>query len=125
MLNDIEAVATIAVKDLAKAKDFYEGTLGLKPLPGDDKEVLTFACGNSKLFVYRSQHAGTNRATAATWLAGDRVDSLVRSLKGKGVNFEHYDMPGLKREGDIHVGGKMKAAWLKDPDGNILAIVGG
>jgi hypothetical protein len=49
----------------------------------------------------------------------------VRDLKAKGITFEHYDMPDMKREGDVHIGGDMKVAWVKDPDGNILNIVSG
>jgi hypothetical protein len=75
--------------------------------------------------VYRSKYAGTNQATAVTWVVGDEVENVVRALKTKGVKFEHYDMPGMKRTGDIHIGGKMKVAWFKDPDGNILNVVGG
>jgi hypothetical protein len=58
-----------------------------------------------------------------TWLVGDDVESVVRALTAKGVTFEHYDMPDMTREGDIHVSGDMKVAWFKDPDGNILNIV--
>jgi hypothetical protein len=58
-------------------------------------------------------------------VVGDDVEGVVRALKAKGVTFEHYDMPGMSREGDIHVGGNMKVAWFKDPDGNILNIVNG
>jgi hypothetical protein len=54
---------------------------------------------------------------------GDEIEGIVRELKSKGVAFEHYDMPGLKQKGDIHVAGDMKAAWFKDPDGNIVNIV--
>jgi hypothetical protein len=75
--------------------------------------------------VYRSENAGTNRATAVTWEVGKQVDKLVRELKAKGVAFEHYDMPGLKVEGDVHVGEGMRIAWFKDPDGNILSIASG
>ena len=57
-----------------------------------------------------------------TWAVED-VDAEVRALKAKGVTFEHYDMPGLKLEGDIHVAGPTKVAWFKDPDGNILNII--
>ena len=53
------------------------------------------------------------------------MERVVQALKAKGVTFEHYDMPGMTREGDVHVGGNMKAAWFKDPDGNILALVSG
>jgi hypothetical protein len=72
--------------------------------------------------VYRSEYAGTNQATAVTW-AVDDIEKEVKTLKTKGVKFEHYDMPGLKLEGDVHVNDHMKVAWFKDPDGNILNIV--
>jgi hypothetical protein len=72
--------------------------------------------------VYVSSFAGSNKATAATWVAGDQVDEIARDLKEKGVAFEHYDMPGMAREGDVHVAGGMRVAWFKDPDGNILAM---
>jgi catechol 2,3-dioxygenase-like lactoylglutathione lyase family enzyme len=122
MLANRDAVPNLAVKDLNVAKRFYEQTLGLKSVASDDTEVLTFQSGDSLLNVYRSEFAGTNKATAVTW-AVDDVPGEVKQLKSKGIQFEHYDMPGLKREGDVHVGGKMQVAWFKDPDGNILNIV--
>ena len=79
--------------------------------------------GNTTLNVYTSRYAGTNKATAVTWTVGDKIEETVRALKAKGVTFEHYDMPGMKVEGDIHIGGDMKVAWFKDPDGNILNVV--
>ncbi len=78
--------------------------------------------GKSTINVYRSQYAGTNKATAVTWTVGDELDDVVQTLKGKGVKFEHYDMPGMVRKGDVHVAGDMKVAWFKDPDGNILNV---
>ena len=71
--------------------------------------------------MYRSSFAGTNKATAVTWTVDD-IDDVVRTLKAKGVTFEHYDMPNTKHEGDVHVAGHMKVAWFKDPDGNILSV---
>ena len=121
MLGTNDAVATIAVKDTKAARNFYEKTLGFKP-ERSEEGVLVYGSGRSKLFVYQSDFAGTNKATAATWVLPD-VDGTVRDLKTKGVRFEHYDMPGMTRKGDVHVAGEMKAAWFKDPDGNILAIV--
>jgi hypothetical protein len=82
-----------------------------------------YATGASRLAVYRSQFAGTNQATAVTWNVGDDIDNVVRELKSKGVTFEHYDMPMMKREGDIHVGGQTRVAWFKDPDGNIHSLI--
>lgn len=123
MLANKDAVANIAVKNLPAARKFYEDTLGLKVVDTEGEEVVTFKSGNSRLLVYRSQYAGTNQATSATWGVGADLDSIVRTLRSKGVKFEHYEMPGIQREGDIHVGGGRKVAWFKDPDGNILCIV--
>jgi len=123
MLGSKDAVANIAVNNLQTARKFYEGTLGLKAVDAEGEELIVFKSGNSILYVYRSQYAGTNRATAVTWAVGNELEGIVRALKAKGVTFEHYDMPGMKHEGDIHVGGDMKIAWFKDPDGNILCLV--
>jgi len=125
LLGTKDATATVAVKDLKKAKEFYGGKLGLSADDTGQQEVLSYASGNSSILVYKSDHAGTNEATSVTWVVGDDFDSIVQALKTKGVAFEHYNLPGMKREGDVHVSGRMKAAWFKDPDGNILCIVNG
>jgi len=125
MLGDKEAIATIAVKDIAKAGKFYEHTLGLKPAPTGETGVLGYRSGNASVLVYVSQYAGTNQATAATWVVGDGIERIVQGLRAKGVVFEHYDLPGTTRKGDIHGTGNTRAAWFKDPDGNILALVSG
>jgi predicted enzyme related to lactoylglutathione lyase len=124
MLADKDAVATVAVKDLKAAKKFYGDTLGLKLTPVPEPEVLNYKSGNSTVLVYKSQFAGSNKATSVTWIVDD-VEGTVKDLKAKGVAFEHYDFPGMTRKGDIHIAGKSKAAWFKDPDGNILAVVSG
>ena len=125
MLGAKETMATVAVRDLGKARQFYEGTLGLRLTDQQEEEALTFQAGGTKLLVYRSQYAGSNKATASTWLIGNDMEKVVQSLKGKGVTFEHYNMPGMTLKGDIHVADGMKAAWFKDPDGNIHALVSG
>jgi catechol 2,3-dioxygenase-like lactoylglutathione lyase family enzyme len=123
MLGDKDAAANIAVKNLEVAKKFYEDTLGLTQVGNEGQELIVFSSGSSMINVYRSQYAGTNQATAVTWVVGEDVEGIVQTLKAKGVTFEHYDMPEMKRKGDIHVAGNMKVAWFKDPDGNILNIV--
>jgi catechol 2,3-dioxygenase-like lactoylglutathione lyase family enzyme len=125
MLKDHDAIATIAVKDLGRARQFYEDTLGLEVDAAEEMGVLTCKSGGSKLFVYESEYAGTNQATAATWVIDGDVQEVARALKAKGVAFEHYDFPDTTREGDVHVMGDIRAAWFKDPDGNILSIVNG
>jgi catechol 2,3-dioxygenase-like lactoylglutathione lyase family enzyme len=123
VLGAKEAMATVAVRDLEKARKFYEDTLGLRLADQQEQEALTYQAGNTKLLVYRSQYAGSNKATATTWLVGNDMEKVVQTLRGKGVAFEHYDLPGMTLKGDIHVAGGMKAAWFKDPDGNIHALV--
>jgi catechol 2,3-dioxygenase-like lactoylglutathione lyase family enzyme len=125
MLSDKEAIAMIAVKDLKAASRFYQDTLGLVPISTEGDEVITYRSGSSAINVYHSQYAGTNKATAVVWNVGDEIDAVVDRLKSKGVVFEHYDMPGLTVTGDVHVGGDMKVAWFKDPDGNILSVISG
>jgi catechol 2,3-dioxygenase-like lactoylglutathione lyase family enzyme len=122
MLRDTDAVATIAVKDLGAAAKFYEEKLGLSRAEAEDDEVVVFESGDSTINVYRSSFAGTNKATALTWMVDD-VDEVVRTLQGKGITFEHYDFPNTKLQGDVHVSGDTKVAWFKDPDGNILSVV--
>jgi catechol 2,3-dioxygenase-like lactoylglutathione lyase family enzyme len=125
MLDDKDAAANLAVKDLKAAKKFYEGTLGLKAVGREGEHLIAYRSGASTLLVYKSQYAGTNKATAVTWTVGKELESIVQALKAKGVAFEHYDIAGMTRKGDVHVADGMKAAWFKDPDGNILSIVSG
>ena len=122
LLREIDAVATLAVKDLDASARFYEGTLGLKRAGAEGDEAVMYVSGDTTINVYRSSFAGTNKATALTW-AVDDVEDVVRTLKAKGVKFEHYDLPEMRREGDVHVSGDIRVAWFKDPDGNILSVV--
>ncbi|HVI24636.1 MAG TPA: VOC family protein [Xanthomonadaceae bacterium] len=125
MLGTRNAAANLAVRDIAVARRFYEDTLGLQQVDAEGDDLIVFRSGDTLLNVYRSQFAGTNQATAVTWVVGDRLDDEVRALQDKGVRFEHYDMPGMTRDGDIHRCGDMRVAWFKDPDGNILNVVSG
>jgi catechol 2,3-dioxygenase-like lactoylglutathione lyase family enzyme len=122
MLGDIDAAANIAVKNLDAAKKFYEDTLGLKQVSTEGQELIVFRSGTSTIYVYESQYAGTNQATAITWVVGEDIENVIRRLKDKGVTFEHYDIPDMTRQGDVHVGGNMKVAWFKDLDGNLLNL---
>jgi len=123
MLSDKNAVANIAVKDLETAKRFYQDALGLQLIDSNTQEVIVFKSGNSMIIVYKSQYAGTNKATAMTWTVGDNIEEVVQALKAKGITFEHYNLPNITLEDDIHVYGEMKVAWFKDPDGNILNLI--
>jgi catechol 2,3-dioxygenase-like lactoylglutathione lyase family enzyme len=125
LLADADAIANLAVKDLAAARKFYEELLGFTKVDEEGGELIVYKSGRTVFNVYRSDYAGTNQATAMTWAVGDRVAEIAEALAAKGIKFEHYDFPGMRREGDVHVAGDMKVAWFKDPDGNILNIVSG
>ena len=123
MLNAKDAVATIAVRNIEIARQFYQDVVGLTLQPSvEEGDVLSFKSGNTNVIVYRSQYAGTNQATTATWDVDDDLDGVVAALKSKGVTFEHYDMPGVTLTGDVHATPNSRVAWFKDPDGNILAV---
>src|SRR5215207_9599576 len=99
MLDAKDAIATVAVKDLEAARQFYERKVGLQPTPEQQEGAASYKAGRGTLFVYPSQYAGTNKATAVTWTVGADLDSIVKKLKLKGVVFEHYDMPDTTLEG--------------------------
>jgi catechol 2,3-dioxygenase-like lactoylglutathione lyase family enzyme len=124
MLGKADATPMIAVKDLDRARKFYEDTLGLTAKEEMSGEVLTVKSGQTPITVYRSEFAGTNKATALTFDVDD-IDKEVRELKEKGIFFEKYDVEGLTPKGDIYEGEGMKTAWFKDPDGNILSLIEG
>ncbi|HKG72089.1 MAG TPA: VOC family protein [Nitrososphaeraceae archaeon] len=123
MLSTKNALANIAVKNLELSRKFYEDILGLEKIGSVGDEVVVYKCGNTAIIVYQSQYGGTNKATSATWVVEEDMESLIKELKSKGIQFEHYDMPNTTLKDDIHFDGDMKVAWFKDPDGNILNIV--
>jgi catechol 2,3-dioxygenase-like lactoylglutathione lyase family enzyme len=122
MLGKADATPMIAVKDIDRAKQFYSEKLGLEPTNETGGEFFMLKSGDTTLNVYKSEFAGTNKATLLTFDVDD-IDAEVRELKAKGISFEHYDLEGLKAEGDIYSGPGMKTAWFKDPDGNILSLI--
>ena len=125
MLGTTDPTPMIAVKDLDRARGFYEETLGLTTIDTLGEEVVSMKSGDTRIDVYRSEFAGTNKATALTFNVDD-IAGEVRDLKAKGVMFEHYDgMDGLTRNGDVYEAEGMKTAWFKDPDGNILSLIEG
>ena len=82
ILGDKDAVANIAVKSLKVAKKFYEDTLGLIQVGAEDEELIAFKSGNTTIYIYQSQNAGTNQATAVTWVVGEeiRLDILITAV---------------------------------------------
>lgn len=122
-LKDHRVGAVIAVSDLDRAKRFYQEQLGL--VPGEEEpEGVRYPCADGTgLFIYLSpEHAGRSPATVAGWFVDD-LDRTIDELTTRGVSFEHYDQPGIKTdERGVFDAGEFRAVWLKDPDGNTMAI---
>jgi catechol 2,3-dioxygenase-like lactoylglutathione lyase family enzyme len=114
-------VATIAVSDIERAKKFYGEVLGLKAVEESPAGIRYENASGAGLFVYPSQFAGTNKATYAGFDVED-IQVAVKELRDRRIVFEEYDMPGLKTVDGIAEMEGEKAAWFKDPDGNILSI---
>jgi len=118
---------TLAVKDMARARKFYEDILGYEPMMESEGNVAYQGASGTGLTLYQSDaNAGTNKATYASWKVGD-LDETMADLRGMGVEFEEYDMPGMKTKNGVmtmaYEGKTMKAAWFKDPDGNVLCVM--
>jgi catechol-2,3-dioxygenase len=124
MLKDAPIVPYIPASDVSRARAFYEQKVGLVP----HEEVaggVVYECGNkSWVFLYPTPNAGTSKASQLFWQVKD-VESEVAALKARGVRFEEYDMPGLKTVNGILDDGQNKAAWFKDTEGNIMALIEG
>jgi predicted enzyme related to lactoylglutathione lyase len=123
MLQDFPMYAYIPASDLARARQFYETKVGLRPKEVREGGVVYEFAGGTACFLYLSPNAGTSKASQAFWSVPD-VDALIVALKAKGVQFEDYpNEPGKRSaQGAITEGGA-KAAWFKDTEGNIMALI--
>ncbi|HWF44998.1 MAG TPA: VOC family protein [Candidatus Kapabacteria bacterium] len=122
MLQQSPMYAYVPVKDLSRARKFYEGTLGFRPMEENNGGVMYQSGNGTAFFLYPSGGAGTNQASTAFWKV-DNLDAEMSALRSKGVKFEDYDMPGVKTENGVAIGGGAKAAWFKDSEGNIMAVI--
>ena len=122
-LSDCTVEPALAVSDLDRARHFFEHQLGL--VPGDEEDqAVRYPCGHgTRIFIYLSpENAGKSPATLAGWSVDD-LDRTMNELASRGVVFEQYDQPGLKTdERGVFDGGTFTAAWIKDPDGNTMAL---
>ena len=126
MLSQYNPVATLPTADLTKARSFYEDTLGLTP-DRDDMGGVSYRCGDGMIFVYESQYAGTNKATAASFdVPASSFQDEVDELRARGVQFLTFDAEGIAwNDGVASMGTSIQGVWFTDPDGNILSIASG
>ena len=122
MLQRFPMYAYIPAKDVARAREFYEQKLGLELKHETAGGVIYEFAKGTACFLYPTPNAGTSQASQAFWQVED-IDREVGELKCRGVKFEEYDMPGMKSENSIYTGGGARAAWFKDSEGNILAVI--
>jgi catechol 2,3-dioxygenase-like lactoylglutathione lyase family enzyme len=124
-LSSSRVGAVVAVSDMARASEFYEGKLGLSASGDELDGGRTYLCGEmTAIHIFPSpSDAGTSGATVAAWFVEDVV-TLVDDLSAGGVVFERYDGPSVTTdEKGVAVLGESKAAWFKDPDGNVLGLL--
>lgn len=122
MLQKSPMYSYIPVKDIPRARKFYEEKVGLKPKEERAGGVVYEFGDHTACFMYATPNAGTSAASQAFWSVDD-VEREVAELKKRGVKFEHYDVPGMDTENSIATGGGAKAAWFKDTEGNIMALI--
>jgi catechol 2,3-dioxygenase-like lactoylglutathione lyase family enzyme len=122
MLTQAPLTTILPVKNMQRARDFYEQKLGLQPggLKPDGKFV--YQCGGGAVLALFPKEGGTKADHTAISFRVDKIETAIQELKAKGVVFEDYDFPGLKTENHVCVLGSEKAAWFKDPEGNYLCI---
>lgn len=120
MLKDSDTYATIPVSDIVQAKRFYSETLGLT-IDRDTEGGVMLRSGTTSLFVYPSRYKPGGH-TQMSWFVTD-IKAEVAGLKAKGIQFEHYDVPGLTMvDGIAQSGPGVQTAWFKDPFENLLGL---
>ena len=123
MLQKFPMFAYIPANDVARARQFYEGKLGFKPKEEVAGGVAYEFGANTACFLYpAAPSAGTSKASQAFWRVED-LEREMKELRSRGVKFENYDAPGMKTVDGVLIGGGAKAAWFKDTEGNIMALV--
>ena len=122
MLNEAHVHPTIPVTDLDKAREFYEGVLGLTPEQEVPGAVMYSAGKGSDFLVFLSAGPSNGNHTTMGFKVGD-IEKEVADLKAKGVEFLEYDLPGLKTVNSVAAAGPILSAWFRDPEGNILGVV--
>jgi predicted enzyme related to lactoylglutathione lyase len=121
MLQNAPMYSYVPAKDVARARKFYEETLGFKPREITAGGVVYEFGKGTACFLYPTSNAGTSAASQAFWQVED-IEREVAELVARGVKLEKYDMPGMDEKG-ISTAGGAKAAWFKDSEGNIMAVI--
>lgn len=123
MFADRRATAMLPAKDVERAVAWYADKLGLKPA-NQDEYGAGYELNGVSTYLYKSDYAGTAQHTLISFNTTNLHDDM-QAMRGKGVTFIDYDLPGLKTENGVATFGPVKNAWAKDSEGNILGFVEG
>ena len=122
MLQNFPMYSYIPAKDVARARRFYKEKIGLKEKEETAGGVVYEFANGTGCFLYPTPNAGTSKASQAFWQVQD-IERIVAELKKRGVRFESYDLPDMKVKDNVYTGGGARAAWFKDSEGNIMALI--
>ena len=120
-LTQTQVTCMLPVKDLARARRFYEQQLGLEAGDAKPDGKFVYHCGDTEIALFPKPEGTKAEHTALSFKVAD-IGRAVAELKGRGVRFADYDYPGLKTVEHVCVLGSEKAAWFEDPEGNILCL---
>ena len=115
------ATCILPVKDMDRARTFYDVALGMEPVGGKPDGKFVYRCGGTEIALFPKPE-GTKAEHTALSFKVDDIATAIAELKARGVRFADYDFPGLKTEHHVCVLGAEKAAWFEDTEGNILCL---
>ena len=116
-----QVTCMLPVKDMQRARRFYEGGLGLETLGAKPDGKFVYRCGGTEIALFPKPEGTKAQHTALSFQVTD-IKSAIATLSARGVVFADYDFPGLKTVNHVCVLGSEKAAWFEDPEGNILCL---
>ncbi|MDT1062362.1 hypothetical protein RM190_10855 [Paracoccus sp. CPCC 101403] len=120
-LESSQVTVMLPVRDLARARDFYERLLALPAGQARPDGKVVYRCGNTEIALFPRDEGTKAEHTALSFRVED-IRSSIDQLESRGVVFSDYDLPGFKTEGHVCVLGSEKAAWFNDTEGNILCL---
>lgn len=120
-LSSGDVTVMLPVKNLDRARRFYEDQLALPPGTEKPDGKVVYHCGGTEIALF-PREGGTKADHTALSFRVEDIGAAIAELEGRGVAFADYDLPGLKTEGHVCVLGAEKAAWFADPEGNILCL---
>jgi catechol 2,3-dioxygenase-like lactoylglutathione lyase family enzyme len=122
MLTDASFHATIPCSDFERAKRFYDEKLGLRPAENAYGGAFYEGRDGTRFLLFPSGGSASGTHTQMG-IRVDDIETVVRELRDRGLEFESYDFPGFDKETLIATHENVRSAWFKDSEGNLLGVV--